>query len=88
MLRPTPGALTSRRLEERPGNLPTGLYVHGGRQPIRFSALVFGMNFENMPELHWRYGYALSLLLLVVVAAVQVWVLKRRGWFQDWTTPR
>ncbi|MEX1324924.1 MAG: CorA family divalent cation transporter, partial [Synechococcaceae cyanobacterium] len=42
MLRPTPGALTSRRLEERPASLPTELYVHGGRQPSRLSARVFG----------------------------------------------
>ncbi|MGL6133388.1 MAG: CorA family divalent cation transporter [Prochlorococcaceae cyanobacterium] len=49
---------------------------------------IYGMNFEHMPELHWRYGYAYALLLMALVAALQVWLLQRRGWFQDWTTPR
>ena len=40
MLRPTPGALSSQRLEERPANLPTQLYVCGGRPVSRFSAVV------------------------------------------------
>ncbi|MET1138525.1 CorA family divalent cation transporter, partial [Bacillus subtilis] len=25
--------------------------------PLTFIAGVYGMNFDNMPELHWRYGY-------------------------------
>ena len=41
MLRPTPGALTSHLLEERPANLPTQLYVCGGRSPSHFSVVVF-----------------------------------------------
>ena len=41
MLRPTPSALISRLLEERPANLPTQLFVHGGHQPSQFSAVVF-----------------------------------------------
>ena len=40
MLRPTPGALSSQRLEERPANLPTQLYVCGGSPVSRFSAVV------------------------------------------------
>ena len=31
MLRPTPGSLESRRLEERPGTMPAALYLAGGR---------------------------------------------------------
>jgi magnesium transporter len=49
---------------------------------------IYGMNFNDMPELHWRYGYVFSLVMLIVMAALQVWLLQRRGWFQDWTTPR
>ena len=41
MLHSTPGALRSRRLEERPASLPTALYVSGGRPASRFSAVVF-----------------------------------------------
>ncbi|MDA0215682.1 MAG: magnesium/cobalt transporter CorA [Cyanobacteria bacterium] len=41
MLRPTPGALNSHLLEERPANLPAHLYVHGGRRSSCFSAVLF-----------------------------------------------
>lgn len=35
--------------------------------PLTFIAGVYGMNFDHMPELHWRYGYAFALGLMVVV---------------------
>ena len=56
--------------------------------PLTFIAGIYGMNFENMPELKWHYGYALILVAMVMVAALQAWWLWRRGWFDDWTTPR
>ena len=56
--------------------------------PLSFLAGVYGMNFENMPELKWTYGYYLCLTLMAVVAAIQAYWLWRRGWFEDWTTPR
>ena len=56
--------------------------------PLTFIAGIYGMNFQVMPELTWRYGYLSVLLLMVLVAVLQVWWLGRRGWFQDWTTPR
>ncbi|MEV6488207.1 magnesium and cobalt transport protein CorA [Actinoplanes sp. NPDC051633] len=41
---------------------------------------VYGMNFDNMPELRWKYGY-LAVLGLMVVAAFAVHRLaKRAGW--------
>jgi magnesium transporter len=39
-LRPTPGSLDSRRLEERPGQMPNSLYLAGGRAATCMSALV------------------------------------------------
>jgi magnesium transporter len=36
--------------------------------PITFIAGVYGMNFEDMPELHWKYGYPMALGLMAVVA--------------------
>jgi magnesium transporter len=56
--------------------------------PLTVIGGIYGMNFEHMPELSWRYGYAYALLLMVLVAVLQGWLLKRRGWFQDWTAPR
>ena len=38
-----------------------------------------------MPELKWRHGYALVMLLMLLIATLQAWWLWRRGWFQDWT---
>ena len=41
---------------------------------------VYGMNFEHMPELEWRLGYPLALLLMVAVS-LTVWrYFKRSGW--------
>ncbi|MFN9694212.1 MAG: magnesium/cobalt transporter CorA [Synechococcaceae cyanobacterium] len=56
--------------------------------PLTFIAGIYGMNFEHMPELKLRYGYALTLMVMGLVAAIQAFWLMRRGWFEDWTTPR
>jgi magnesium transporter len=41
---------------------------------------IYGMNFRNMPELHWRFGYPYALGLMVLVSVVLYLVFKRRGW--------
>ena len=41
---------------------------------------VYGMNFEQMPELSWQYGYAYAWGLMGVVGLVLFTVFKRRGW--------
>jgi magnesium transporter len=41
---------------------------------------VYGMNFDVMPELHWRYGYPLVLLLVVSVCLLLYRGFKRSGW--------
>jgi magnesium transporter len=41
---------------------------------------VYGMNFDHMPELHWRLGYPFSLLLMFVVSYGMYAVFRRRGW--------
>ena len=53
--------------------------------PLTLIAGIYGMNFDRMPELRWKYGYPFSLLLMAAVAMLQVCWLARRGWFQDWT---
>jgi len=48
--------------------------------PATLIASIFGMNFENMPELSWKYGYPYSLALMVFVTlALLLWV-RRKGW--------
>ena len=41
---------------------------------------IYGMNFEFMPELHWRYGYGFALALIVVICAVLFWRFKKIRW--------
>ena len=41
---------------------------------------VYGMNFEYMPELEWRYGYFASLGLMLVASVVLYRLFKRSGW--------
>jgi magnesium transporter len=41
---------------------------------------VYGMNFDHMPELHWRLGYPFSIVLMFVVSYVMYAVFRRRGW--------
>jgi magnesium transporter len=48
--------------------------------PLTFIAGVYGMNFDNMPELHSRYGYFGTLLIMGVVAVGMLIFFWRRGW--------
>jgi magnesium transporter len=48
--------------------------------PLTFIAGVYGMNFEFMPELHWRYGYMLAWGIMLAVAAGLLMYFRRRGW--------
>ncbi len=41
---------------------------------------IYGMNFHVMPELGWRYGYLMALVLVVVTALLPLLWFKRRGW--------
>jgi magnesium transporter len=49
--------------------------------PLTFIASVYGMNFQNMPELYWHYGYYVAVGLMVMVALGLIIVFRRRGWF-------
>ena len=48
--------------------------------PLTFIAGVYGMNFDNMPELHSTYGYFAVLLLMVFVALMMLFFFWKRGW--------
>ena len=41
---------------------------------------IYGMNFDHMPELGWRFGYPLALVGMVVVVVVLYRRFKRTGW--------
>jgi magnesium transporter len=47
--------------------------------PLTFIAGIYGMNFENMPELTWQSGYFLTLGVMAAVAVVIfVWFKRKR----------
>jgi magnesium transporter len=48
--------------------------------PLTFIAGVYGMNFQYMPELAWRWGYPAVLGLMVLVFVGMVIYFKRRKW--------
>lgn len=51
--------------------------------PLTFIAGVYGMNFENMPELKWEYGYYIVLGVMAIVGlSMYVW-FRKKGWFSD-----
>ncbi len=41
---------------------------------------IWGMNFENMPELKWSFGYPLALLLIAATCVYLYYRFKRSGW--------
>lgn len=50
--------------------------------PLSFLAGVFGMNFQHLPGLSWRYGFAtLSAFMLAIGGGMMAWFY-RRGWFR------
>ena len=49
--------------------------------PPTLIASMYGMNFHDMPELSWRYGYPYGLALIFVSTLVPIIWFKRRGWW-------
>ena len=50
--------------------------------PLTFVASIYGMNFENMPELTWHFGYFGVLgVMLGVGGSMLIW-LWCKGWFK------
>lgn len=48
--------------------------------PLTFIAGIYGMNFTNMPELHWQHGYFIILSVMGVLGIVMFIFFKRRHW--------
>jgi magnesium transporter len=49
--------------------------------PLTFIAGIYGMNFENMPELKWEYGYGLVIIAMIAVALGMMYYFVRKGWW-------
>ncbi len=50
--------------------------------PLTLIVGVYGMNFPDMPEFHWKHGYLFAYGLMVVVAAGMYYFFRRRGIFR------
>ena len=48
--------------------------------PPTLVASIYGMNFQNMPELHMQYGYIYGLLLIAISAILPLAWFRYRGW--------
>jgi magnesium transporter len=49
--------------------------------PPTLIASMYGMNFHNMPELAWRWGYVYGLVLIALSTLLPILWFKRRGWW-------
>lgn len=49
--------------------------------PLTFIVGIYGMNFNNMPELTSEYGYFVILLIMAIIAIEMFLWFKRKGWF-------
>lgn len=54
--------------------------------PLNFIAGLYGMNFHNMPELDWKYGYPVIVILMIVVSIVIYFWVYSKGWLKSQDT--
>lgn len=48
--------------------------------PLTFIAGVYGMNFDNMPELHTSSGYFIVLGVMALISVGMIYVFRKRNW--------
>lgn len=49
--------------------------------PLTFIAGVYGMNFDNMPELHTKNGYFIVWGVMILITAFLIYYFKKKKWF-------
>ena len=49
--------------------------------PLTFIAGLYGMNFDNMPEVNWKYGYFVVLAVMFGLTFIMLFCFRRRRWF-------
>ena len=70
-------SLSSNRMNEIMKVLTTIATIFN---PLTFIVGVYGMNFDNMPELHWAYGYAGVWCIMIVIAIGLIVIFKKSRW--------
>jgi magnesium transporter len=48
--------------------------------PPTLIASIYGMNFKNMPELNWEFGYPMAIVLMLIAAILPYWFFKWKKW--------
>jgi magnesium transporter len=48
--------------------------------PLTLVAGIYGMNFQYMPELGWRWGYPVVWLVMLVIGALMLVYFRRKKW--------
>jgi magnesium transporter len=48
--------------------------------PLTLIAGIYGMNFQYMPELGWRWGYPIVWLVMLAIGAVMLVYFRRKKW--------
>lgn len=48
--------------------------------PLSFIAGIYGMNFHFMPELHWNWGYPITLFAMGGIAMIMLFFFKKKRW--------
>jgi magnesium transport protein corA len=48
--------------------------------PATLVASTYGMNFDFMPELHFKYGYPMAIGLMIAAALTPYIYFRRKGW--------
>ncbi len=46
--------------------------------PLTLVAGWYGMNFSNMPELSWKYGYPAVIVISLVIVMICLWIMKKK----------
>lgn len=49
--------------------------------PLTFIVGIYGMNFDNMPELHWEYGYFIVLGFMLLLLFGMIYYFKKKKWY-------
>ena len=49
--------------------------------PLTFIVGVYGMNFDFMPELHWKYSYFVLWGIMIVIGILLVWYFRKKKLF-------
>jgi magnesium transporter len=48
--------------------------------PLTFIVGVYGMNFEYMPELKWKFAYPVVWLIMIIIAIIMIFFFRKKRW--------